>query len=688
MVRILFCIFSVLALVVSNVFAKDEQNLEEIVVTATKTEASISDLPVTVQVVDRKEIDGQPNYYMSNFGELIRDLPGVHVAQYFPWGPPWVHLRGTGYFIGRTLYLVDGVPVTPFLSTTVNPQDIEKVEVLLGPSSALYGANAMGGVINLITKKGTKDTGLKVDMGYGSRNTFRPHVEFGNQAGGFHYYLSYSGDYSEGYKMNPFDVVWELYQKGQRQWLNYASLDNNNYRHSFYNGKIGWDNGKGTGLWFGYNRQDMFLDGGRPNRILQDDASEGVATLKFYTKVTDFLNVTATAGFQHLNRPGQENRGAAVSGGVVTWNDTPSTRSDWKQKRYPLELQGDIYIAKNSILTAGVSWVRDEEKRSVSNALTGVTTSKSEYTTDQTALYLQNQTFLLDNKLTVLAGIRYDHWKYHDIFDMLSTPQRPENITKDRVTYRGGLRYKLSDTVALRTSGGTGFWPGQALWFFQNTRSGINWREANPTLAPEKTWMIDLGVDVTLKDWAMTFSATPYYGRITDVVSYRYDPHPTQPGVSIIRTENLGGAKIYGLELSAERHINKNLNLFAALTLNHSEIVDDPSKSGNQLRNSPDYWGSLGLNYRNPDVVNGRFTVRFSDSRFYDDENTPLPYYHMRSYVTMDAKIWKDFKIAKNCVLTLSLSGDNLFDKKYETEIVYMSPGRTVMANATLKYNF
>jgi len=60
----------------------------------------------------------------------------------------------------------------------------------------------------------------------------------------------------------------------------------------------------------------------------------------------------------------------------------------------------------------------------------------------------------------------------------------------------------------------------------------------------------------------------------------------------------------------------------------------------------------------------------------------------MRSYVTFDAKIWRDFKIANNCILTLSLSGDNLFDKKYETEIVYMNPGRTIMVNATVKYNF
>jgi iron complex outermembrane recepter protein len=81
--------------------------------------------------VDRKDIEAQPIHYMNNFGELIRDVPGVHVAQYYPWGPPWVHLRGTGYFIGRTVFLVDGIPVTPFQSQTINNLDIERVDVIL-----------------------------------------------------------------------------------------------------------------------------------------------------------------------------------------------------------------------------------------------------------------------------------------------------------------------------------------------------------------------------------------------------------------------------------------------------------------------------------------------------------------------------------------------------------------------------
>lgn len=67
---------------------KERAVLEKITVTATRTEVDPSLSPADSYVVDRQDIADQPNYYMNNFGEYIRDIPGVHVAQYYPWGPP------------------------------------------------------------------------------------------------------------------------------------------------------------------------------------------------------------------------------------------------------------------------------------------------------------------------------------------------------------------------------------------------------------------------------------------------------------------------------------------------------------------------------------------------------------------------------------------------------------------------
>lgn len=668
---------------------KHERRLEEIVVTATRIETPSEDLPFRVHLVDRAKIESQPSYYVSNFGELIRDLPGVNVGQYFPFGPPWVHLRGTGYFMGRTLFLVDGVPVSPFLSTVVNNLDIERVEVLLGPSSALYGPNAMGGVLNVITRRGEKGQGSRIDMGFGSRSTFRPHIEVGDRIGGFHGFVSFTGDYSSGYKMNPVDVVWELFKLGKTGWLSYASLDNNDYRNEHYALKFGWETKRGSSISVAYNFQRLYLDGGRPERIWMDDGEQGVANMRFRLRPSDSFGVTFNIGFQHLNRPGpKENRGAIVSqGNLVGWDSTPTTESLWWQKRYPLELQMDLTYGSN-VLTLGGLWLREEEKRETRSRTSGKITGKTYYTTDNTGIFIQNQRSALDEKLKVLLGLRYDSWRYHDIFDLISTPQRPDSIKKEKFTVRAGLNYRFSDNFVVRASGGTGFWPGLPLWFFQNTRTGSTWREANPNLKPEKTWMVDFGADTKFEGTGTNLSATLYYGRIDDVVSYRYDPHPTLSGVNIVRTENLGGARIYGLELSLEQRIAQGLKGFLSLTLNRSRIVDDPEKRGNELRNSPNYSGSLGLIYTNPRLINGRVSLRFCDDRYYDDENTPLPYYHMKPYATLDMKIWRDFELRKNVTLSLSLSGENLTNRRYETEFIWIHPGRSLMGNASLRYIF
>jgi iron complex outermembrane receptor protein len=451
-------------------------SLGEITVTAAKTATPAELLPVTAYSVDQAEIEAQLSYYMANFGELIRDLPGVHVAQYYPWGPPWVHLRGTGYFIGRTAFLVDGVPVSPFMSQTIHNNDIKRVDVLLGPSSALYGANASGGAVNIVTKPGKDQRAAKAGAGYGSHDTYRTHASAGDRQGNFDYYVSY------------------------------------NYDYTYLMGKAGWENSKGMGVVASYNYETLYLYGGQPGLVLNDHGSRGIGLFKFYWPISDFMKVTATAGYQLLDRPGKNIQGLTLVNNQLRLNTTPTTRTEWTNQRIPLELQTDFYLAKNNTLTAGVFWSQEKEIRETYSRVTGARTAKTDYTVDQTAFYLQDQVFLLDDRLSLLAGVRWDQWKYHDVFDQASTPQRPDGFSKDQVTYRGGAKYRFSEFFALRSSAGTAYWPGTATWFFNNTRSGMTWREANPGLEPEKTWMVDLGAEFTLPRQGTMFSVTPYYG--------------------------------------------------------------------------------------------------------------------------------------------------------------------------------
>ena len=672
---------------------KQHRFFGDVIVTATRTAVDAALSPVSTFSVSLEDIEAQPDHYMDNFGEFIRDVPGVHVAQYYPWGPPWVHLRGTGHFLQRTVYLIDGVPVHAFLSAAINPKDIERVDVVLGPASALYGASAAGGAVNIITRNGTEGQGGLVEISYGSMNTLRPHVSVGDKTGSFDYYFSYSGDDSDGYQMKPIDGMVELAELGRPQYVRTASVEDNAYDFNWFTGKLGWEGDSGIRLDLALNYQERYLYGGQPNYINNDHGDTTVSSLRLTAPLGDWGRLTATTGYQFQSVPGQNNGGARLVDGEVVVDDTITTRTEWDRERIPVELQTDFYLSSKNILTAGLYAAREVEDRDTFSGATGEQVYRYDLTTDMTALYLQDQIILMDGRLSLLAGLRYDRWEYSDIYDSGSSDPEPADVSKDAVTYRGGVKYRVSDVVSLRSSAGTAFWPGNPLWFFQNLNVGPTWRIANPNLDPEETWMVDAGVDLDFgAGTGGTFlGITGYYGVIDNIMSYTYEAHPTVPDTTVVETRNIGEAEIYGLELGLEQPLTRHLSLSSALTLNHSRITEDqvnPDNVGNQLRNSPDYWGSVGLRYINNDLFSWEVLFRFSDDRYYDDNNVDLPYYHMEAYETVDVRLWRTWELGSDWELLTSLSAVNLFDEEYATEIVYVNPGLYVQGTVGLRYRY
>lgn len=693
MIRAVACVICLCVFVAGPVQAVDEESvsLGKMTVTATKTTVDESLAPVEAYTVDRNDIDAQPSYYMNNFGELIRDLPGVHVAQYYPWGPPWVHLRGTGHFLQRTVYLIDGIPIHAFLSPAIHAEDTGSIDVVLGPSSALYGASAAGGAVNLSTRKGAPGEGVTAKVSYGSNNTVRSTVAVGDDNGAFHYRFSVSEDISDGYQMKPVDGMVKLYHLGKQNYLSSASVEDNEYEYYWVSGKAGWRNDSGTSLTFSINYQNRYLYGGQKNSITNDEGDTVVSSIQFVHPLSDWGRLTASTGYQFQSIPSQSNGGASLVGNVVVVDDTITEKEDWDRKRIPFELQGDFYLGSNNILTAGLSYANETEDTDDFDGVTGARTYRYDLTTDMMGIYVQDQMFFLDQRLSILAGLRYDEWEYSDIYDSGSSNPTPSSVSKDHVTARGGFKYRVNDTVSIRSSVGTAFWPGNPKWYFQNKNTGSTWREANPDLDPEETWMADLGTDINIARTNTLLRATGYYGVIENIMAYTYDPHPSDPTITLVQSRNIGEAEIYGLEFYLKQPLGKHLGFTGSLTLNRSEITEDeknPDNEGNQLRNSPDYFGSIGFRYLRPEWANGEILYRFSDDRYYDDNNVELPYFHMKSYETLDIKIWRDWKLTEKWLLQTALSGVNITDEEYATEIVYVNAGRHLEATMGVRYLF
>ena len=169
----LFALTAAVVLLASQfVFSQEEHKMEEVVVTATKTEKLLMDVPVRTEVITSEEIEakGAVNLY-----EALAGIPGVRVEEQCSYCNFSI-VRMQGLEAGTVQVLIDGQPIYSGLAGVYGLQqipasNIERIEIIEGSSSALYGSSAIAGVINIITKKPGKEPMAEVITSFGTDST-------------------------------------------------------------------------------------------------------------------------------------------------------------------------------------------------------------------------------------------------------------------------------------------------------------------------------------------------------------------------------------------------------------------------------------------------------------------------------------------------------------------------------------
>lgn len=198
-----------------------DAELAPVVVTATRQETRVNEVLADVTVIERDEIEknGQGTII-----DLLARQPGVNLAQSGGAGQQTsLYLRGANF--NQTKVLIDGVELTTYDGTAatlpyVSLADVERVEILRGPASSLYGANAIGGVIQIFTKRGQR--GLKGDAfaGYGSHDTFK--LDAGVSGGDEHWRFRVAGNHDES----------DAYSTVRKSYARNKDADDDAYRNT------------------------------------------------------------------------------------------------------------------------------------------------------------------------------------------------------------------------------------------------------------------------------------------------------------------------------------------------------------------------------------------------------------------------------------------------------------------------
>lgn len=174
---------------------KKQMDLGEVVITATKTKKQVKDISSTVEIITREDIAGSDS---KSCMDVLNSLPGVFIHKTGDFGRADIVIRGLGDKGTKVMVLINGMPVKMGLfgctvTHSLPLNNVERIEVIKGAASVLYGSDALGGVINIITRKPEKGFETDINVSYGSFNVQGYQVQHGANLGDFNYFVS--GDY-------------------------------------------------------------------------------------------------------------------------------------------------------------------------------------------------------------------------------------------------------------------------------------------------------------------------------------------------------------------------------------------------------------------------------------------------------------------------------------------------------------
>lgn len=650
--RVVMCVCGVLCLAGQAGEAQESRDttfLDPVVITATRVPIA---RPWVVSGISVLEGATLRSLGVTQVLDALRLMPGLDVAQTGSFGGNTsLFLRG-----GESDYvkvLVDGVPINDpggaFDFANLTTDNIERIEMVRGPSSVLYGSDAVSGVVQIFTRRGRGAPKAEVGVRGG---TYRSVVVDGGFSGG-----TESVDYAFGASRFTTGGVYAF---------------NNDYDNTVLSGAVHVrpDERTRAGIAVRYtdSKYHFPTDGtgqvvDRNSFSLLDRFVGSLDLSRFFTDRVEGQLLFA------LNR---------TDGGMDDRPDGPADtlgfygyKSLQVLERRSADMRVNLHLGEASVVTGGVQ-VEGADERSFNESLSqyGASTGSQESTRGSRAYYAQ----LLANPiygLALNAGARVDD---NDTFGTF-------------FTYQGGAAYNFPSGTRLRAAVGKAFKEPTFFENFANTAFVVG----NPDLAPERSRNWEVGAEQTMLRGRVLVGATYFDQQFRDLVQYTAVPaNPGDPNYF-----NVAAADASGMEFEARGRVH-GLELDGSYTRLHTEVTDAGFDSGpgaafvageRMLRRPTDAL-SLGARYAIARATLGlgvRHVGMRDDRDFSTYPATPIA---LASYTKIDASaVWTAGAVHSALPkLTLTCRVDNLFDTEYQEVFGFPARGRTVMVGGKMGF--
>lgn len=638
---------------------------ETVVVTAARTQQQLLDTNASVSVVNA---DQTANLGRDNIPEMLRTAPGVRLVSDGTPGVKRVAIRGES--ATRTLILVDGQRIddqknksgAPLL---INPYFTDRIEVVKGPSSVLYGSDAMGGIVNVITKQAVEDP-FAFEGGVGFNSSSNSFTEYANIMGTldrFHYAAG-------AFNTNSGDLYLSDHER----------LDNTSYNARGLNGDFSYD--VLDNLTLGYVGEYFYSDA--ETSTTTDNATYSVfrgeipewkrQKHKLYLKAYDLNDYLAAvdASFYFQSNDKEFNstpqRGLAV--GVINEQDT-----------YGGNLQLEFSFGDTFYLVTGYDG-RQEELDSSSDigiamgpVAGDIHLNDSAYKQQSHAVYAMLSTYLTD-ELTLNTGVRYNYIKteagdsqvrgaMNVMGQTIPVNMDPDyaDASQNKTVGSVGLVYRPFDKGAFRLNWSQGFRVPNIQELFLITSTGTL-QFGNPDLKPEESDNYEFGFRWEDPN-GLTSDVAVFYSQADNYIE-------TVNAGQFYTYRNIAEATTYGLEFSAS-YLYKSYEPYVNFTLMEREYETGTRSSKNT--GTPKFSGNTGLRFYGQlfelDAY-ANFATRTKNDNL--DGSSYFGNTEYGGYVTYNLSV--STKLGPNDEFTLYGSVENILDKNYQTNELIHEPGR------------
>ena len=554
---------------------------ESVVVSASQIDVPLSQAPDSVTVVTSADLETRQ---VETVSDALRAVPGLAVIRSGGRGA-LTSLFPRGGNSNYTLVLVDGIRANSFgggydfahLSVT----NVDHVEIVRGPESALFGSDAIGGVVQVVTRRGGPTRASGVFEG-GGQNTFRETVD----ASGGRGYWGWGG----GAEHTSSDGFTGLAANGQR-------VSNDDYSLSHVSGSLSYEKPRGvdfaaTGSVGRDERGFPGPYGSNPIGVFPgvDVVSRGV---------NDTRQVGARFGHPWSDRVRQRLEASYTDvAGQFTSQYGPSFSGT---HRFDGRIQEDISLNPALGASAGLEYQRE---RGTSTFITGSTGATIPIDRSVAGVFGELR-YARASRLFVTGGVRFEHITRDALqSDPNGFPPRPAfpDQTVNSANPKLAVSYLLTDpavaksgaSTRLRASAGTGIRPPDAFEVaFTN----------NPNLKPERSRSVDLGVEQQFGGGSYVVAGTVFFNQYDDLI---VTVGKSIANASQYQTDNISNARARGLELSGDARLPRGFTVRANYTFLASEIlsIDNlpqsapaPFSVGDPLIRRPRHQGTLDLTY-------------------------------------------------------------------------------------------